>query len=100
MEVDANVTEISDHAVLHVEAAAGAEVNADAAADADSVERYAVDIDPVARACRDGDGRSVGWRRDVGPALALDGDGVADGEAAVGARVAPVPLAAPGARAP
>ena len=37
---------------------------------------------------------SVSWRCHIGPALALDGDGLADGERAVGARIERVDFSA------
>src|SRR6266851_9248353 len=89
----AAAAEILRHAVGDGEAAAGVEDNPVGAGGADPIERYAVYFDVVARAGIDGDRVSVRWRGDVGPALAFDSDGLADGERAVGARVERIDLA-------
>src|SRR5258708_5005306 len=88
----AGKVEILRHAVGDGETATRVEHDAVGAGGADPIERYAVYFDVVARASIDGDRVSVRWRGDVGPALALDGDGVADGERAVGAGVERIDL--------
>src|SRR5258708_15158074 len=90
---DAIKREISDHAILNVQSTAGVERDASSVSDADPIERHAAYIDLVGRAGSDSDRRSVSRRCDVGPALALDGDGVADRERAVRAPVQRIDLA-------
>ena len=85
-EIDAIVAEISDHAIADNQTAAGVECDAvGEAGDADPIERHAVYGDVAAHRI-DRDSVSASWWCDVGPALALDGDGLADGDRAVASR--------------
>src|SRR5258708_3544016 len=95
---DPAVQEVANDAADDLELCSGVERDAGGAGDADPVERYVVYGNLVAGAGIDGDGRSVSWWCYVGPALSLDGDGLADGERAVGARVERIDLAARGGR--
>ena len=87
LQIDTVAAEILDHAVLNIQRSTAREADAVGTAGyANAVERYTAYCD-IPAASSDGNCASTGRRRYVGPALALDGDGLADGNRAVAAWV-------------